>query len=281
MISIPHSPINFQRYNEVIEVTPEMAFKWLEGNTHNRPVIQAHVERLAREIRAGRWHPTHQGIAFDTNGLLIDGQHRLWAIVEAKIPVSIRVFYNEPPENVIVLDCGQRRSNLDVLNIVGEVGKITNKHLATLRAMLAGRYSAPQRMTPSEEGELYQKYREAIDFSVEHFASSSYKGITTATVRSVIARAYYSCDHGKLARFCEILRTGLASEEADSPVTLLFQYLIRTNESGNGEGVRRMRYSKVEWGLDAFMKGKNPQRLGGSDHEIFPLPDEILNEAAA
>jgi len=67
-------------YNVVLNVSPDMALKWLEGNTHNRPINQAHVNRLAKEITAGRWQLTHQGIAFDTKGILIDGQHRLWAI---------------------------------------------------------------------------------------------------------------------------------------------------------------------------------------------------------
>ena len=38
---------------------------------------------IARDMKAGHWRLTHQGIAFDPAGVLIDGQHRLWAIVES------------------------------------------------------------------------------------------------------------------------------------------------------------------------------------------------------
>jgi len=63
-----------QPYSVVMEVGPELAIKWLEGNTQNRPIHGGHVQRLAQEILADRWRLTHQGIAFDTEGLLIDGE---------------------------------------------------------------------------------------------------------------------------------------------------------------------------------------------------------------
>ena len=52
-------------YNVVMDVTPAIAERWIcELNTHNRKLVDAHVERLAREMKAGRWRTTHQGIAF-------------------------------------------------------------------------------------------------------------------------------------------------------------------------------------------------------------------------
>src|SRR5690349_1505768 len=108
-------------YDVVMEVTPDMAARWLEGNTHNRPLNQAHVERLVKDMKAGRWQLTHQGLAFDDRGVLLDGQHRLWAVIEANVPVNFRVFFNEPPESRLVLDCGKRRSNLDILTLSGKV----------------------------------------------------------------------------------------------------------------------------------------------------------------
>ena len=68
-------------YNVVMEVGPDLAARWLDGNTHNRPLKQTLVDRFVRDMQAGRWRLTHQGIAFDADGMLIDGQHRLWAIV--------------------------------------------------------------------------------------------------------------------------------------------------------------------------------------------------------
>ncbi len=277
----PPSPSHGKEPYHVMDVTPDKALKWLEGNTHNRPVNEAHVRRLARDILAGRWRLTHQGIAFDTDGLLVDGQHRLWAVVEAGVPITVRVFFNEPPENRDVLDSGQRRSNLDILNITGRVGEVTTRHLAALRAMLAGCSSHPVRMTPGEEAEQYGRHKAAIDFAIEHLGCASLQGLATADVRAVIARAWYSASHGRLVHFCDVMKSGMVVGNGDSALPMLRDFLITTGGAGKGESARRMRYSKVQWALSAFLEDKLPRRLCAATTELFPLPEEIKKTSAA
>ena len=50
-----------QPYNTVTEVTPELAAKWLEGNTRNRRLKDAAVGRLVRDMQAGRYAPDAPG----------------------------------------------------------------------------------------------------------------------------------------------------------------------------------------------------------------------------
>jgi len=57
-------------------VTPQLAEKYLEKNIENRRVREWWVNSLAGAIRRDEWILTHQGIAFDTNNRLIDGQHK-------------------------------------------------------------------------------------------------------------------------------------------------------------------------------------------------------------
>ena len=68
---------------EVVLVTPLLAKKWLERNTDNRDIRPSVVTGLAESITRGEWVLSHQGIAFAKSGRLLDGQHRLLAIVEA------------------------------------------------------------------------------------------------------------------------------------------------------------------------------------------------------
>lgn len=60
---------------------------------------------------------THQGIAFDENGELVDGQHRLNAIVEANIPVQMNVTYNvhRAPGEVFTIDMGRKRTYANIV----------------------------------------------------------------------------------------------------------------------------------------------------------------------
>jgi hypothetical protein len=268
----PHDdPLPFDR---VIDVTPELAFRWLEGNTHNRLVIQATVDRFARDMKAGRWRLSSQGIIFDTTGLLMDGQHRLCAVIEANVTVAMRVFFNEPPENRWVLDTGNRRSNLDILTLTGNVGDVSSKHLATLHSLLAGLSSRRPRLTADEEAQLFRRHREAIDFALEHLSTCLSRGVATCQTRAVIARAYYSADRGRLVHFCDVLRSGVPADETDHGILALRDFLLGTAGAGRGKSAERLRYAKTEWALDAFLEGKVPKRLCGSDAELFPLPEE-------
>jgi hypothetical protein len=106
--------------SKVQTITPKKAAEYLELNTANRPLATRTVREFAAAMRRGEWRVTHQGIAFDTTGALVDGQHRLAAIVEADIPVDVTVFTEVPEGAFDVLDTGKRRNAADVLAIEGE-----------------------------------------------------------------------------------------------------------------------------------------------------------------
>ena len=77
---------------QLMTITPQWASEVLEKrNPSNRKMRQSWVEKMARDILAGAFITTHQGIAFDENGNLLDGQHRLAAIAKSKRAVEILV----------------------------------------------------------------------------------------------------------------------------------------------------------------------------------------------
>lgn len=260
-------------YCSVMAITPSMAARWLEGNTHNRPVNQGHVERLAREIKAGRWRLTHQGIAFSPGGVLLDGQHRLWAIVMADVQVTIRVFFNEPPENVEYLDGGLLRSAADRMSLSDRFGHdVDHKHLAALRCMVRG-LDPRQQLSYGEETDLLASHMGAIRFAMEHLTMTERaRGVSTAVTRAVIARAYYSVDHVKLAHFCRVLRTGLATGPVDEPIIMLRDYLVQMEKGRNSLAVAREQYGKIERALKAHLLGETLAKLYAVTNELFPLP---------
>src|SRR5215831_4798996 len=58
-------------------LTPAIARNWLAHNKNNRAIRASHVETLRAAFARGEFVTTHQGVAFDTGGDLLDGQHRL------------------------------------------------------------------------------------------------------------------------------------------------------------------------------------------------------------
>ncbi|MER5685320.1 hypothetical protein [Streptomyces sp. NPDC002205] len=105
---------------EVLSVSPKLAGQWLKLNTNNRPLSKNTVQQLAAQIQRGEWQLTHQGIAFDEDDVLIDGQHRLAAIVKAGTTVPLTVTHGVPRTAFTVMDTGRKRTGRDALALVGE-----------------------------------------------------------------------------------------------------------------------------------------------------------------
>ena len=101
------------------QVTPAKAASWIEGNTDNRPLSDRRIKQYAADMTAGKWRLTHQPIALTDDGRLLDGQHRLWAIVESEQTVPMMVARNCDPETFAVIDGGKLRSGSDTLAVAG------------------------------------------------------------------------------------------------------------------------------------------------------------------
>lgn len=104
---------------EVQIITPKIARQLLERNTDNRPARSTHVETLRLAFQRGEYRMTHQGVAFDKAGRLLDGQHRLMAIAECHDGMSFPMMVTTDVEEGVykLLDTGLRRSPSDLLGI--------------------------------------------------------------------------------------------------------------------------------------------------------------------
>lgn len=268
-ISIPGAEFEMA----VILVTPELAKEWLAGNVANRRFRPKLTERYSRDMRFGHWELTPTAIVFDKRGVLIDGQHRLKAIVRAGVPVRLLVCRNANGKSREHLDIGERRTLDDRANIKGHLGTVTGGHVSTLKRMLSGLrgYSGDMVLTPPEELAALEKYWEPVSFAVKHIRSA-FPGVANAATRGVIARAWFSVDHKQLEHFCHVLCTGVTQSPRDAIIENLFTVLIKKPASG-GPSMRE-RYSKTERALDAFLRSEQLSHLYGSKFELYPLPGE-------
>lgn len=268
-------------YNLVMEITPAIADAWLcRCNSHNRTLVDAHVDRLAREMKAGRWRLTHQGIAFSTNQVLLDGQHRLWAVFLSGVTVSMRVFFNEPAQSLEAIDAVKARSNDQIITLAGGVGAVSRVELATLRAMVTG-LGSYTRMTAGEETEIVARYHEGLAFAHQTMPAARFRGVATAITRAVLARAFYSANLDSLRHFADVLRSGMADGERDQPIVLLLNFLVDAAYSVRGRPEAREKYGKVQRALHAYLTGEQLRKLHACTTELFPLPVRQPDSAAA
>lgn len=98
---------------EILTVTPEMAAQWL-SKRHPRqmdrysPVVAA---GYAKQMDSGAWDEQHpQGIAISTDGYLLDGQHRLEALLMHGDPVRMLVVMGVDKETYRHIDAQYPRS---------------------------------------------------------------------------------------------------------------------------------------------------------------------------
>lgn len=105
--------------HKTMTVTPEQAAKWLSHNVANRTVRTARVREYAVAMTEGRWLYTADPIRFDEDGRLIDGQHRLMALVKAGVPIEMHVVRGLAREAQDKVDTGAARTASDALKVRG------------------------------------------------------------------------------------------------------------------------------------------------------------------
>jgi hypothetical protein len=105
---------------EWVSVTPEIAAAMLAANTHNRnPKRQ--LRQYAEDMRSGAWrHEACDPLRFSSEGVLLDGQNRLMAVIESGCTIPFLVVRGLSPETQTVMDSGVSRTLSDVLNLNGE-----------------------------------------------------------------------------------------------------------------------------------------------------------------
>ena len=103
------------------KIGPERA-KILLSTTRNRRLNPPHSAKFARDMEAGNWRPNSTiQIAKTADGeCLIDGQHRLQAVIITGRPQEFIVIYDVSVDDQAVIDTGRRRSLSDTLAIRGE-----------------------------------------------------------------------------------------------------------------------------------------------------------------
>jgi hypothetical protein len=190
----------------VVTITPEIAAKWLERNhKDNRPLNWRRIEAMANDMRSGNWKLTHQAIAFDGEGTLLDGQHRLNAVVQAGVPVKMLIVRNDAGEFHDPIDRGASRS---IALLIGKNARTVGA-LVVLRMLEQGCYTAVP-MTLAEADEMYSHHKEQIE-RLGNSVPGFYKltgGVQAACVWALPCNESLVCEWATKVLTGEMIRRG-------------------------------------------------------------------------
>jgi len=217
--------------HEVKTVTVSMAEKWLrENNTHNRPLYENTIENYAREMKAGAWAITNQGIGFAEDGTLLDGQQRLSAIVKAGIPIKTLIVtglpraYKSNGDGELftqdVIDGNKPRTAGDILHLSHGVDNAATK--MAIANMIVHAIKGTRKISPRIAYKILELYSDEIEFTLSN--RSQIAGLSyTPAITGIILAAKVDID--KTMEFKEKYYKG-TNLNAGNPALTFREYML-------------------------------------------------------
>lgn len=158
---------------ELVKINKEVAEKMLSINLNNRKAKEKVIAKYASEMLKGNWKDdTGELIKISKTNKLLDGQHRLKAIVKADVELQMYVAYDLNDDVFSVLDSGVVRSSKDVFHIAGaQYSALIPPIIQFSEALFNGMES--NKATLLTNVELLQKFKDNEEYYLE-IASKSY-----------------------------------------------------------------------------------------------------------
>ena len=102
-------------------ISPSSAQKLIDEMPKNRPLREHRALRLASVIKGGRWIENGEPIILDDNGQLIDGQHRVRAVVISERTIVSYIVHLPKSGNGVFdsIDAGASRTAADRFALIG------------------------------------------------------------------------------------------------------------------------------------------------------------------
>jgi hypothetical protein len=107
-----------ESYHDV-RITPAIAQAFLNYNRNNRALSDKRVDLYTEEMQRGAWKENGDTVRFSKSQKLLDGQHRLTAIVRSGTTQRMVVVTGLDDETQVTVDTGKKRAPFDVLSIEG------------------------------------------------------------------------------------------------------------------------------------------------------------------
>lgn len=232
-------------------ITPQMARDMLERNKMNRTIRDKWVRELASLMQAGEFILNGESLSIDSDGQILDGQHRLTACVRANTAFETVVARGLPPAVRPTVNAGVKRSFTDDLTMNG-VTQAAHRH-ALLRKIMCW----------EDKGGFAQFNKTSYPRLRMTAAYPSYAGAITECLQS--AQRYERCALSKgvspFMYWLLVMRTG-----SDAAVVRKYLSILSTGSQADQDTVLiRFRSLLDDWSYS----GGRGRREGGAPNETY------------
>jgi hypothetical protein len=210
-------------------ISPAIASEMLKQNKTNRVLREVLVMEYARQMKAGLWKEgTGETITISENKNILNGQHRLHALVKANVSLRFLVVYGLAEDVFSVLDTGLKRTPGDTLFIAGVTQyNVTAAGVRKYFSLKAGvQLNKTRAISNTEMLALYtsrSKFWDGVALMAIDWYKKSQRMMTTSDWAGFYA-FFHDLDENDCFNFLDALANGLNLEAAD-PVNLLRQKL--------------------------------------------------------
>lgn len=270
-------------YTKHTSVSPEEARLWLDTkNSRNRPVSENAVAKYTQQIKEGNWLDNGQAIIFGESGQLLNGQHRLMAIIRANKTVPMTITWGVPDKAFDTIDDANSRSLADVLHIKGESSSgllsagvrflwIYTRGEIERRDLRKGVIATKQRLE-----ETLDKNRK-ITTSVKFYSTLKQRpgGLLIPAGMAIGLHYLFSLVHEKKAdEFFAMFQSGFDLCEGH-PIALLRARLISGQKEASSKLTPPAMYFYVVSTWNAYVKDEKLKRLQYNSDIVPPEIDDL------
>jgi len=197
-------------------ITPTLATALLEKNTQNRNVNPSRVDRYAREMINNNWlEDTGEMIKISKTDVVLDGQHRLLAVIKSNRCVIMHVAFDLNDNIFKTLDTGKSRCAADIFKISGVKNATNVAALLQLYNNLFNNKNKAQKVSNNSSltpQELLELYYERPDYwqDVIRFAQTNYNAFQKiwnltdlATITAILDNVDYNLSRKFIEEICK------------------------------------------------------------------------------
>lgn len=240
-------------------VDPDMAREWLGRNVNNRSLRKSTVAAYAWDMEHGHWRFTGDPVRFSTDGTLLDGQHRLHALILAGVTLQMLVVRNVEPEAQEVMDTGAKRSPADALALRGERSTTV---LASVAAVIANQGRTwNRRVTTAEIIAVLEDDDSVRSIVTETLPSLNLGHILPPTVTAYAYWRLNKIDSAATWKFFDSLSSGVGLPEG-SPLIALDRRLRKIEGLSKGSrAYRTTALACIFTAWNAWRRGESRQKI--------------------
>ena len=213
-------------FSELEDITPERADLLLSKNPSNRNISASAVKVLVGALKRGEWSINGETIIVSETGELNDGQHRLSAVAEAGIPISVVMVWGAKRESRKTVDMGIKRTPGHVLAMDGHQEGKNLAAAARCLANLLGSVSLNSSRTTAEIQEIVQSHPALLgSYNIGLKAGSTFR-----QPRGLFMALHYLMaqrDRALADSFFEALADGIGISASNDPLFQLRRRLTK------------------------------------------------------